>query len=318
MTLPNSMTNPEQPPRRAAKGRDVDGILLLDKPSGITSNAALQIAKRLYQARKAGHCGSLDPLASGLLPLCFGEATKVAGFLLNTGKRYEVRCKLGVTTTTGDAEGEMRETRPVEEYSGTTLARVLTDFLGEQQQVPPMHSALKQQGQPLYKLAHRGLSVERAPRTITIHELHLLHYAADELALEVACSKGTYIRTLVEDIGARLGCGAHVTALRRTGFGDFSVAHAVTLESLQALHDPAEFDALLLPMQTALEGWPQVRLSADTAWHLQRGQAVFVPQAPTAGWVSLYGADDHFIGMGEMLDDGRVAPRRLINQGSHS
>lgn len=300
---------------RRGKGRDVHGILLLDKPAGISSNAALQIAKRLYQARKAGHCGSLDPLASGLLPVCFGEATKVAGFLLNTDKCYEVRCRLGVTTTTGDAEGEVSAVQPVGAYAATELAQVLADFTGEQQQIPPMHSALKQHGQPLYKLAHRGLSVERAPRTITIHALRLVRYAGADLELEVTCSKGTYIRTLVEDIGARLGCGAHVTVLRRTRTGDFSLAHAVTLEALQALSagGATQADGLLLPMQSALEGWPQLRLSEETAHYLRLGQVVFVPQAPGAGWVSLYAADAGFIGMGEMLGDGRVAPRRLVN-----
>jgi tRNA pseudouridine55 synthase len=195
------------------------------------------------------------------------------------------------------------------------LESVLAGFRGEQQQVPPMHSALKQQGQPLYKLAHRGLSVERAPRTISVNELRLVHYSGDELTLEVACSKGTYIRTLVEDIGVRLGCGAHVTALRRTGAGGYRVEDAISLPALQVLagQGPESLDQLLLPMQSALAGWPQLRLSEDSTYYLQRGQAVFVPQAPASGWVSLYAADERFLGMGEMLGDGRVTPRRLIN-----
>ncbi|MDP1707823.1 MAG: tRNA pseudouridine(55) synthase TruB [Gammaproteobacteria bacterium] len=309
------MTSSE-PVTRRRRGRDVHGIVLLDKPSGISSNAALQITKRLYHARKAGHCGSLDPLASGLLPLCLGEATKVAGFLLDTDKHYQARCRLGVTTTTGDAEGEVLAVQPVGTYSAAELESVLAGFRGEQQQMPPMHSALKQQGQPLYKLAHKGLSVERAARNIRVNTLHLVQHAGDELTLEVACSKGTYIRTLVEDIGARLGCGAHVTALRRTGAGGYRVEDAITLPTLQALAEqagPTGLDHLLQPMQSALVGWPQLRLSDDSTYYLQRGQAVFVPQAPTSGWVSLYAADERFLGMGEMLGDGRVAPRRLIN-----
>ena len=308
------MTSSE-PVTRRRRGRDVHGIVLLDKPSGISSNTALQITKRLYDARKAGHCGSLDPLASGLLPLCLGEATKVAGYLLTTDKHYEARCRLGVTTTTGDAAGEVLATRPVTAYSGAELEAVLAGFRGEQSQIPPMHSALKQQGQPLYKLAHKGLSVERAPRTIQINELRLIHQAEDELTLAVACSKGTYIRTLVEDIGARLGCGAHVTALRRTAAGGYTLADAISLPALQTLAEqgPEGLDQLLVPMQSALAGWPQLRLSEDSTYYLQRGQAVFVPQAPVSGWVSLYTADERFLGMGEMLGDGRVAPRRLIS-----
>ncbi len=295
--------------------RDVHGILLLDKPVNITSNSALQTVKRLYQARKAGHTGSLDPLASGLLPICLGEATKVSGFLLDTDKRYHAICKLGVTTTTGDAEGTILETRVPGPVTSAQLAAVLAEFVGEIEQLPPMHSAIKQHGQPLYKLAHRGLTVPRATRAVHIHKLNLLRQQDDLLELEVHCSKGTYIRTLAEDIGARLGCGAHLVGLRRTGVGAFDEANMISLEQLQTLaaegHD--RLDSLLLPMQTALTHWPEVNLSDDAAYYLCQGQAVFIPRTLHSGWVKLYGQNKRFLGLGEVQQDGRVAPKRLLN-----
>jgi len=300
--------------RRRVRGRDVDGILLLDKPSGITSNDALQQVKRLYFAKKAGHTGSLDPLASGVLPICMGEATKVSAFLLDADKRYQVRCQLGVRTTTADAEGEVIDTRPVGSYSKEQLEAVLQQFRGSIEQVPPMYSALKHQGQRLYKLARQGVEVEREPRPVEIHELLLTDQGEDWIDISVHCSKGTYVRTLAEDIGEKLGCGAHVTVLRRTGVGPYGEENLVTIETLERLKqdDMAAMDDLLLPIESALTQWPDVNLSSDAAFYLQQGQAVLVPHAPTSGWVRLYEGNRSFLGMGEILDDGRVAPRRLM------
>jgi len=300
--------------RRRVRGRDVNGILLLDKPAGITSNDALQQVKRLYFAKKAGHTGSLDPLASGVLPICMGEATKVSAFLLDADKRYRVRCQLGVRTTTADAEGEVLETRPVEDYSAGQLESVLEAFRGSIEQVPPMYSALKHEGQRLYKLARQGVEVEREARTVHIYALDLKGQGADWIDIDVHCSKGTYVRTLAEDIGEKLGCGAHVSALRRTAVGPYTDEDLVTLEQLRNLkeQDMPAMDRLLLPVETALTQWPDVQLSADAAFYLQQGQAVLVPRAPTSGWVRLYAGNHNFLGMGEILDDGRVAPRRLM------
>ncbi len=300
--------------RRRTHGRPVNGILLLDKPMGATSNAALQQVKRLFQAQKAGHTGSLDPLATGVLPICLGEATKASAFLLDADKYYRVVCKLGETTSTQDAEGEVLETRPVGDYDLAELEAVLDRFRGPQEQVPPMFSAVKHEGQRLYKLARQGIEVERKARSIVIHELSLLSWESPNLEIEVHCSKGTYVRTLAEDIGEVLGCGAHVTALRRTGVGPYGGDDLVTLEQLEALAGEgyARLDARLLPMESALAQWPGVRLTGDAAFYLRQGQPVLVPKAPTSGWVRLYEGESTFLGMGEILDDGRVAPRRLM------
>ncbi|WJW76516.1 tRNA pseudouridine(55) synthase TruB [Thiohalobacter sp. IOR34] len=300
--------------RRRPKGRNVNGILLLDKPTGLTSNKALQIVKQLFKARKAGHTGSLDPLASGLLPICLGEATKVSGFLLDADKHYRVRCKLGEKTATGDAEGEVIETRPLEGVDAARLESVLAAFRGPIEQIPPMYSAVKHQGQRLYKLAREGVEVEREPRTVVIHELTLLAFEPPFFDIDVRCSKGTYVRTLAEDIGEQLGCGAHVTALRRLGVGPYDDAGMVTLDALKTLEEQglAALDAQLLPIESALTQWPDVQLNSDAAFYLRQGQAVQVPHAPTSGWVRLYEADHRFIGMGQILDDGRVAPKRLM------
>lgn len=300
--------------RRRPGGREVNGILLLDKAAGETSNHALQRVKRLYHARKAGHTGSLDPLATGLLPVCFGNATKVSAFLLDADKRYWVRVRLGVTTTTGDAEGEVLSTRSADGVTEADVRRVLEGFRGRIEQVPPMYSAIKHQGERLYKLAREGIEVEREPRAVTIHSLELCACELPDLELEVHCSKGTYVRTLAEDIGEALGCGAHVTALRRTGVGPFDAAGMVDMETLEEVAAVGRnaLDGLLLPIDGALAGWPEVRLTADSSYYLKQGQAVIVPKAPTEGWVRLYDERSDFIGMGEILDDGRVAPRRLL------
>jgi tRNA pseudouridine55 synthase len=300
--------------RRHSNLRRVNGILLLDKPSGMTSNAALQAVKRLYHARKAGHTGSLDPLATGLLPLGFGEATKVSGFLLDADKRYRVVCKLGERTTTGDAEGEVLEQRPVENVTGASLRKMLEGFVGEIEQIPPMYSAVKHKGERLYKLARQGVEVEREARKVDIHSLELRDFSPPVFEIDVHCSKGTYVRTLVEDIGELLGCGAHVTALRRLAVGPFDDSQLIDMETLEAkaAESMAALDKLLLPMESGLAQWPGVRLSGDAAFYLRQGQPVLVPQAPTEGWVRLYEGESRFLGMGEILDDGRVAPRRLM------
>jgi tRNA pseudouridine55 synthase len=312
--------------------RRVNGILLLDKPVGLTSNAALQAVKKLYAARKAGHTGSLDPLATGLLPLCFGEATKVSGFLLDADKDYHVTCRLGERTTTADAEGDVIETRPVEGISAQLLREVLGDFVGEIEQIPPMYSALKHKGERLYKLARQGVEVEREARQVSIFELELVSFEAPLAEIRVHCSKGTYVRTLIEDIGERLGCGAHVARLRRVGVGPFDDSRMVDMDTLEAVAREGHYalDQLLLPMESGLTQWPDVRLTGDAAmesgltqwpdvrltgdaaFYLRQGQPVLVPKAPTTGWVRLYEGESRFLGMGEILDDGRVAPRRLM------
>lgn len=302
-------------PRRQPR-RDVHGVLLLDKPVGLSSNAALQTVKRLFRAKKAGHTGSLDPLASGLLPVCLGEATKLSAHLLDADKRYRVTVALGSRTATGDTEGGVVESLPVPALDAARVERALQGFRGPIEQVPPMHSALKHHGRRLYELAREGVEVERRPRQVRIHALRLEALEADRLTLEVACSKGTYIRTLAEDVARALGTAGHVAALRRTGAGPYDETHMVPLERLEALReagDEAGLDACLLAADTAVADWPEVRLFGDLAWYLGRGQPVLVPRAPTAGRVRLYGGDGRFLGLGEILDDGRVAPRRLLN-----
>jgi len=302
--------------KHRARGRDVSGIVLLDKPYGMTSNAALQEVKRIFNARKAGHTGSLDPLATGLLPVCLGEATKISSFLLDADKYYHTVCRLGVKTTTADAEGEVVQTRPVEGVDEKMVETVLEQFRGEIEQVPPMYSALKHKGQPLYKLARQGIEVEREPRSVRVYELALLGLGSEEMVLSAHCSRGTYIRTLVEDIGEVLGCGAHIIELRRTGVGPYHDASRWhSLESLAELRETglAALDAVVLPMESALEQMPAVMLTEDSAFYVRRGQPVIVPHAPTEGWVRLYAGNERFLGMGEVLDDGRVAPRRLMS-----
>jgi len=300
--------------RQKPRGRDVQGILLLDKPLGISSNAALQQVKQIFRARKAGHTGSLDPLADGLLPICFGAATKISAYLLDANKRYTVKVKLGVTTATADAEGETVETRPCDGITEQDIAAVLNDFAGEIQQLPPMYSALKHNGERLYKLARKGIEVEREPRAVTIHEINLLSADLPEFELDVKCSKGTYIRTLAEDIGERLGCGAHVSALRRTEVGPFSVDGMVDMAAIETAAEQGmeTLDQLLLPMDSAVADWPEIQLTADAAYYLRQGQPVLVPQAPTDGWVRLYAGEHGFLGVGTIQDDGKVAPKRLM------
>lgn len=300
--------------RRTNPGRNVQGILLFDKPLGETSNAALQKVKRIYFARKAGHTGSLDPLAEGLLPICFGSATKISAFLLDADKRYWVRIKLGETTTTGDAEGELLETRPTAGITESDIRDALDKFVGEIKQIPPMYSALKHRGKRLYELARDGIEVERKARTIQIYAIQLQSIKLPEFEIDVSCSKGTYVRTLAEDIGAVLGCGAHVSALRRTGVGPFNATQLVSMDDLNSAFEKGReaLQAFLLPMESALCDWPTIRLNADSTFYMKQGQAVFVPNAPMTGKVRLYDNNESFIGVGEILDDGRVAPKRLM------
>lgn len=303
---------------RRRRGRPVDGILVLDKPVGLSSNHALQTVKRLYFAAKAGHTGSLDPLATGVLPLCFGEATKFSQYLLDADKAYTSTFVLGTTTDTGDAEGKVVETRGAADISEADVAGALAQFRGEIEQVPSMYSAIKQDGQPLYKLARQGVEVERKPRRVVISRLELRAFRggeAPEVDIYLECSKGTYVRSIAEDLGRSLGCGAHVSALRRTQAGPFTLEDSVTLGTLEALkanEQLRQMDELLLPADTALQGLPLVRLSESSGFYMRQGQPVMVPNAPCDGMVRVALETGEFLGVGEILDDGRVAPRRLI------
>ncbi len=296
------------------------GILLLDKPCGMSSNAALQEVKHLYDARKAGHTGSLDVPATGLLPVCLGEATKVSGYLLDARKSYRSDIKLGTTTTTGDATGDILQQRVPPSIDANTLQQALRGFVGEIEQVPPMHSAIKHQGRRLYDLAYQGMVVERKPRKVTIYSLEVIACAGERLSVQVECSKGTYIRVLAEDIGKALGCGACVSTLRRTGVGDFKLAEAKTLMQLRQLAGQGvdALDRMLLPPDSALSGQPDVALTIDASFYLQNGQPVAVAHAPTRGLVRLYDQRQQFLGIGQVLADGRIAPRRLVNVNGQS
>jgi len=301
------------------KRRAIDGILLLDKPIGCSSNAALQRAKRFFRANKAGHTGSLDNLASGLLPVCFGEATKISGFLLNADKIYTTVCTLGITTTTGDAEGEVIETHPIEDLTPQKIETVIQSFIGEIQQVPPMYSALKHQGKPLYELARRGETVERQARTITIYAITVQAIGEETITLKVHCSKGTYIRTLVEEIGQALGCGAHVSALRRLQVGNYQEMFDFARLELASKHGLTELDSLLVPMDTALAHLPEVILTPEDAQAIQHGQFIAMDDVPESGLVRLatyVPQQTQFLGIGHILEDGRIAPKRLINSTS--
>ena len=281
----------------------------------MTSNQALQASKRSFNACKAGHTGSLDPIATGLLPLCFGEATKISQFLLDADKCYRTAFKLGETTSTYDSEGKIIEKRPVN-VSWGAVKRAVRRFEGEIEQIPPMYSAIKQGGKPLYKLARKGVEVDRKPRCITVYRIKCLDFKDDLLDLEIHCSKGTYIRTLAHDLGQLLGCGAHVANLRRLAVGELVVEQATRLDELNATTTQSAREALLLPIDVALSSLPDVHLTPLAAHYLCRGQPVSVRHPHGPGWVRLYGEDARFLGMGQVLDDGRVAPRRLMAQSS--
>lgn len=306
---------------RRRKGRPINGVVLIDKPTGISSNDTLQKVKRLFFAEKAGHTGALDPLATGMLPICLGEATKFSQFLLDSDKRYRVIAKLGERTDTSDSDGEVVETREVN-VDRETLISCIEKFRGETDQVPSMFSALKYQGRPLYEYARQGIEVPRESRKITVYDIVLHRFENDEVEMEVHCSKGTYIRTIVDDLGEMLGCGAHVTMLRRTGVAKYPYENMVTLEQLNELVEQAHreerspygaLDALLLPMDTAVQDLPEVNLVAELVDMVQHGQAVQVFGAPTDGIVRMTGGEEKlFLGVAEIDNDGKVAPKRLV------
>ena len=306
-------------PRR--RGRDVHGVLLLDKPGGLSSNDALQKEKRLYNANRAGHTGALDPLATGMLPICLGEATKFSQYLLDSDKRYRVIARLGQRTDTSDADGNIVQERPVT-FTAEALESALESFRGETQQVPTMFSALKYQGKPLYEYARQGIVVPREARPITVYELLFIRHEGLELELEVHCSKGTYIRTIIDDLGEKLGCGAHVSYLRRLAVSKYPVDRMVTLEQLTELRAQADeqgvdlatvLDPLLMPMDSPASDFPVVNIQPAIAGYFKNGQPVRVTDVPLQGLVRVTEGDERkFIGMGEIDDQGRVAPRRLV------
>lgn len=306
-------------PRR--RGRDINGVLLLDKHQGLSSNDVLQKVKRIYNANKAGHTGALDPLATGMLPICLGESTKFSQFLLDADKRYRVIARLGQRTNTSDADGEVVQERPVE-FTQEQLDAALEQFRGDSQQIPSMYSALKHQGKPLYEYARQGIDVPREARDITVYELQFIRWEGDELELEIHCSKGTYIRTIIDDLGEVLGCGAHVIYLRRVQVSNYPSERMVSLEQLQQMIAAAEeagveprtvLDPLLLPMDTAASHLPEINLTDVVAAYVLQGQPVQVQGLPAEGMVRInVGEKRRFIGVGEVDDQGRLAPRRLV------
>ena len=290
--------------------RDISGVILLDKPLGFSSNQALQKIKYLLQAEKAGHTGSLDPLASGLLPLCFGEATKFSHYLLDADKSYRALVQLGATTTTGDAEGEVLVSRPVD-VTEAQIKKVLHDFIGDIKQTPPMYSALKHQGKALYEYARDGVDIERAARDVTIYQIDFHGFQNHQLDITVACSKGTYIRTLAEDIGAALGCGAHLAGLRRLTAGHFKLEDAITVEAFEAM-TLEQRDACLLPPDATIATLPMVTIDADSEFYLLRGQSVWKANLNIQGSFRVYNEHGVFLGLGEQAPDGKIAPKRLL------
>ena len=300
---------------RRRKGRSVNGILVIDKPMNVTSNGILQQVKRLYGAAKAGHTGALDPLATGVLPLCFGEATKFSQMMLDSDKAYVTTARLGIRTETGDSEGAVVEENPVPAFTEAQVEAVLEQFRGPIEQVPSMYSALKHKGKPLYEYAREGIEIDRPARPVTIHELTLLAVRENELDLAVGCTKGTYVRSLVEDIGNALGCSAHVSALRRTMASGYTLESAHKIEDLEAMRERGEsLDGLLLPPESALTMFPELQLSGTSLVSILNGQPVRISSQPLEGLVRLYG-NHSFVGLAEALpeDDGiQLVPRRLV------
>ncbi|WP_446469985.1 tRNA pseudouridine(55) synthase TruB [Xenorhabdus stockiae] len=307
---------------RRRRGRAIHGVLLLDKPQDISSNDALQKVRRVFNASKAGHTGALDPLATGMLPICLGEATKFSQFLLDSDKRYRVIARLGQRTDTSDSHGKIISEREVR-VTSSQLDAALETFRGDTMQVPSMYSALKHQGKPLYEYARQGIEIEREARPITVYELQFIRWEGDELELEIHCSKGTYIRTIIDDLGELLGCGAHVIYLRRLQVANYPNHRMVTLEQLYALKEQAEeqqieagelLDPLLLPMDTAVMHFPVIQLSSVVAAYFKQGQPVRSQHSlPSAEWVRVNEGDENkFVGIAVIDDDGLVAPRRLV------
>ncbi|KJF88159.1 tRNA pseudouridine(55) synthase TruB [Photobacterium phosphoreum] len=307
---------------RRRKGRPINGVILVDKPTGISSNDTLQKVKRIFFAQKAGHTGALDPLATGMLPLCFGEATKFSQFLLDSDKRYRVVAKLGERTDTSDSDGEVVETRTVN-VERDQLEACIDSFRGTTDQIPSMYSALKYQGRKLYEYAREGISIPRESRKITVYSVELLRFDNNEVEMELHVSKGTYIRTIVDDLGEMLGCGAHVTYLRRTGVSNFPYERMVTIEQLQAMLDQAKadeiepgivLDALLLPTDTAVQDLPEVNITAAAAVHVLHGNPVSAEVVPVEGTLVRITVGDaaEFIGVGTIDAKGMLAPKRVM------
>jgi len=297
---------------RRNKGRNIHGIVLLDKPPGYSSNQALQKVRWLFDARKAGHTGSLDPFATGMLPICLGEASKTAGLMLNASKTYLARAWLGTSTATGDIEGDVTSEMPVPELNEKQINAVFAQFQGDIEQVPPMYSALKHEGQPLYKLARAGKEVERKARTVSIHSLELLRWASPVLEFRVHCSKGTYVRTLAEDIAEKLGCCAHLQALRRLTVEPFAEQDMKSLAELESRAEAETIDSCLLPVDAGLADWPRVNLGKDEEIRFSHGNPV--PHAPgLPGPVRVYGSSDLLLGLGEILPDQSLKPSRIMH-----
>ena len=305
---------------RRRKGRSVNGLMILDKSAGMTSNGALQRAKRLFTAAKAGHTGALDPLATGVLPLCFGEATKFSQFLLDADKGYLSTIVLGIATDTADADGQVIARKEATAVDADAVLHAMATLTGAIEQVPPMYSALKVDGQPLYKRARAGEEVERSARPVRIHHFELLDYTpgeAAEISAAVLCSKGTYIRALAEDLGTALNLPAHVKTLRRTQAGPFELTNAVTLAQLEAAVDAGSedsLDALLLPVDASLTHLPSVLLSEAATFYIRKGQTVVVPNGPQSGMVRIVDTEGEFLGVGKVQEDGAIAPVRLLAQ----
>jgi tRNA pseudouridine55 synthase len=291
--------------------RQISGVLLLDKPPGLTSNAALQKVKRLVHAEKAGHTGTLDPLATGLLPICLGEATKFSQGLLDSGKTYQAVVKLGETTATGDAEGEILSIQAVD-VSRARVEQALSGLLGSISQIPPMYSALKHRGKPLYAYAREGIQVERAPRQVRIESLRLHNITGQEIKITIHCSKGTYIRVLAEDLGKMLGCGAYLKALRRTEVGPFRLNQALTLPQLEAMN-LEQRDASLLPVDCLVQALPEILLEDKNCSNFLRGNAISQAMTPICGLARIYNMKQRFIGLGEITAEGKIKPKRLLS-----
>lgn len=299
---------------RRKSGLDIHGIVLLDKPVGISSNRALQKVRGIYQARKAGHTGSLDPFATGMLPICLGEASKTAAYMLEAGKRYRATARLGVATTTGDVEGEVIQTCSLPDINPSNVNQSLQSFIGEIEQVPPMYSALKHEGKPLYEYARAGITIERPARKVFIHHLEMLDWQSPDLTFDVHCSKGTYIRTLAEDIASALGSCAHLVALRRTIVEPFDQFPMVTLEQLQDARENGGLQNYLLPVDAGLPGWPRVTLDSSQQDKFNHGNHVFMASVkPEPGKVRVYGPEENLLGLAELGADGKLQPIRVFN-----
>jgi tRNA pseudouridine55 synthase len=293
-------------------GMLVNGVVLLDKPVGLSSNKALQIVRRLFDARKAGHTGSLDPFATGMLPLCFGEASKTAAFMIDAGKTYHAIARLGIATETGDTEGLINQKQVVPKLSDEQIRNVFEDFKGEIEQIPPMFSALKHQGQPLYKLARQGKTIERSARKVVIHRLELHSFCENLLSFEVACSKGTYIRTLAEDLASALGTCAHLSSLRRLNVDPFNATAMVSLPELELAAEAGELDQHLLPIDAGLPDWPITRLASNQLEGFFHGNSQLCPDGQP-GWTRVYGPGGQIIGLGETTREGLLKPKRVFN-----